>query len=239
MNKVKFFNSAVADNVLTMTIYDTIGADFFSEGITAKTVSEAITNAGKFSSITLRINSPGGSAFDGTSIFNVLRASGKTIDVIVDGMAASAASIICMSGDTITMAQGSVMMIHEAAGFCCGNAAAMAKMSDTLGIVSGSIADIYASRTGTPKKEILEMMAVETWMDPKQALKANFCTAVSKEKAIANSFDLTAFKNAPAGVIFTEATPILAEVTEPVAAVVVEDVLIPILKKKIELLKRS
>jgi ATP-dependent protease ClpP protease subunit len=196
MDKHKFFNSTQEGNTLTLTFYDAIGEGMFSEGITPKMVTDAI-GQDSYSDITLRLNSPGGDAFAGVAIYNVLRASGKPVNVIVDGMAASAASIIAMAGDTITMNQGAVMMIHEAQGVAFGDAATMVAMADTLKIVTGSIADIYATRTGTSKKDVLEMMAVETWMDGKEAVANKFATTVSKEKAIKNSFDLSAFKNTP------------------------------------------
>jgi ATP-dependent protease ClpP protease subunit len=199
MDKNKFFNAKQTGNTLTLAFYDAIGAaDFFGDGITPQMVSEAIAQ-GDYSDITLRLNSPGGDAFAGVAIYNVLRASKKPVNVIVDGMAASAASIIAMAGDTITMNQGSVLMIHEAQGAAFGDKATMVKMADTLEKVTGSIADIYATRTGTAKKDVLAMMADETWMDSTDAVAKGFATTVSKESAIANSFDLAAFsfRNVP------------------------------------------
>jgi ATP-dependent protease ClpP protease subunit len=193
MDKNKFFNATQTGNTLTLAFYDAIGeADMFGNGITPQMVADALAQSG-CSDITLRLNSPGGDAFAGATIFNLLRASKLPINVIVDGMAASAASVVAMAGDTITMNQGSVMMIHEAQGLAFGDAATMVKMADTLKTVTGSLADIYVSRTKNSKKDVLDMMAEETWMDSKECVAKGFATAVSKESAIGNSFDLSQF----------------------------------------------
>jgi ATP-dependent Clp protease protease subunit len=120
------------------------------------------------------------------------------VNVIVDGMAASAASIVAMAGDTITMATGSVMMIHEAMSMAFGNAADLTKMAETLMTVTNGIADIYVAKTGIAKDEILQMQSVETWMSADEAVAKGFATAVSKDKsAVKNEFKLDAFRNTP------------------------------------------
>jgi ATP-dependent Clp protease protease subunit len=191
----KFFNAAKTGDVLAISIYGAIGADMFGDGISAQTVSDALKPACK--SITVHLNSPGGSAFDGVAIYNLLKASAKPVNVIVEGMAASAASIIAMAGDTITMATGSVLMIHEAMSMAFGNADAMTKMADTLTTVTSGIADIYVAKTGLPKAEILDMQNVETWMTADEAVAKGFATGVSKTSAVKNEFKLDAFSNVP------------------------------------------
>jgi ATP-dependent protease ClpP protease subunit len=193
----RIFNSAMSENSLVLTCYDAIGEDMFGAGITAQAFQQALDAQPDYSDITLRVNSPGGDAFAGVAIYNLLKASKKPVNVIVDGLAASAASIVCMAGDTITMNQGSVMMIHEAQALAMGDKAAMLKMADTLETVTGSIADIYVGKTKNSKKSVLAMMAAETWMDPKDAVANGFATAVGKAGAIKNSFDLSRFKNTP------------------------------------------
>jgi ATP-dependent Clp protease protease subunit len=247
MEKNKFFNATTEGKTLTLAFYDAIGnADMFGNGITPQMVAEALSD--DYDDVTLRLNSPGGDAFAGVAIYNLLRASTKPINVIVDGMAASAASIIAMAGDTITMNQGSVMMIHEAQGVAFGDAATMIKMADTLKTVTGSIADIYATRTKNSKKDVLEMLAAETWMDSKECVSMNFATAVSKEKAIKNSFDLSSFRNTPEELKKVEEEPVVAEpvaaepvvVEEPVVAEpVAEFDSIALLKKQVELNRRK
>ena len=191
-----FFNSAKVDSTLTMTFYSSIGGDLFGEGITPQMVTDAM-ESNSYSDITLRLNSPGGDAYAGVAIYNILRSCGKPINVVVDGMAASAASLIAMAGDSITMNKGSVLMIHNAMGMAIGDANDMVKMADTLTKVTDSIADIYVAKTGTPKPEILAMMDKETWMNADEAIANRFATAIGKEAAVSNSFDLSAFKHTP------------------------------------------
>ena len=200
MNTKRFFNAVRVGDALEMSIYDAIGEGMFGGGITPQTVQRVMNDDEQddYSSITLRVNSPGGDAFAGVAIYNLLKASNKPVNVIVDGMAASAASIVCMAGDTITMNDGTVMMIHEAQGCAMGDEATMTKMADTLKTVTGSIADIYANKTGMSKNKVLEMMKEETWMDPKVAVKQKFATAVGGSSAVKNVFDLSLFRNAPA-----------------------------------------
>lgn len=193
------FSAKANADVLTLEIYDMIGADFFGEGITASKVSDAIKAAGDFSSLAVRLNSPGGDLFEGVAIYNLLRSSGQPVNVFVDGLAASAASLIAMAGDTITMGDGTQMMIHRAMGGVLGYSDDMRKMADTLDSVSGSAADIYVKRTELPKDKVLALMTAETWMSPQEAMDKGFATAVSKDKAmpISNLFDLSMFKNTP------------------------------------------
>ena len=206
MNKInskdarRFFNATQTEKVLTMEIYDVIGADMFGDGITASAVSDAIAQAGEHDCINLRINSPGGDAFEGVAIYNLLKNNGKPVQVNVDGLAASAASIVAMSGDKICMGTGSMMMIHPAQGMAMGDAKAVREFADTLDQVSASIADIYVERTKNSKKAVTEMMNAETWMSSKEAVKNGFATEVVSNSAVANSFDLSAFsfKNLPA-----------------------------------------
>lgn len=190
----RFFNAAQTENVLTLEVYDVIGADFFGDGITASAVSDAIAQAGAHDSVTLRINSPGGDAFEGVAIYNVLKNHGKPVNVCVDGLAASAASIVAMSGDTICMGTGSMMMIHPAQGMAMGDAKAVREFADTLDQVSASIADIYVERTKNSKKSVTDMMNAETWMSAKEAVKNGFATEVSDGKKVSNAFDLSAFQ---------------------------------------------
>lgn len=199
MNKQsnKFFNAATNSTTLLMEMYNTIGESLFGDGITPAMVSDAI-KGNSFKNIEVHLNSPGGDAFAGVAIYNLLKACSTPVNVIVDGMAASAASIIAMAGDKITMNAGSVMMIHEAMGMSFGNADTMKKMADTLTTVTSGIADIYVAKTGLPKDDVLKMQNEETWMTAGEALDKGFATSVNKDvPAVKNEFDLTVFRNAP------------------------------------------
>jgi len=230
----RFFNAIKSDKTLTLSFYDTIGADLFGDGITATLVQDEL--GGDYEDILLRVNSPGGDAFEGVAIYNLLRAQGKPVNVVVDGLAASAASIISMAGDSIVMNEGSVMMIHEAQALAVGNADAMAKMADTLKTVTGSIADIYVNRTTLSKDDVLKMMNEETWMDAEDAVAKGFATSVSKSAAVTNSLDLTKFKNTPEKLVVDQTE---GSRTTPVAEAKPEFDEIAIRFKRLELEKRK
>ena len=120
-------------------------------------MKQQIDEAGPFTRLAVRINSPGGDAFEGVAIHNLLRAQGKPVDVYVDGIAASAASIIAMAGDTRSMGSNTMMMIHNAWSSCTGYADDMRKMADTLDRVSTAVAQTYIDRAGLSKDDVKDL----------------------------------------------------------------------------------
>jgi ATP-dependent protease ClpP protease subunit len=100
--------------------------------VSALNVKKALDSDTTCSKVRVRINSPGGDAFEGMAIHSLLRACGKPIEVCVDGIAASSASIVAMAGDTRIMGRAAMMMIHNAWADCVGNKGDMTKMADTL-----------------------------------------------------------------------------------------------------------
>jgi ATP-dependent Clp protease protease subunit len=134
------------DNVITM--FDTIGEDFWTGGgITAKKVSAQLRAIGD-RPVTVQINSPGGDMFEGIAIYNVLREHQQDITVQVMGMAASAASIIAMAGDTVEIGAASFFMIHNAWVLAIGNRHDMAETATWLEPFDAAMRDVYAARTG-------------------------------------------------------------------------------------------
>lgn len=156
--------------------------------------------------ITVRINSPGGSVFDGWAIYNALQSHPAKVTTIVEGLAASAASFIAQAGDRRIMRKASQMMIHNAWGVCQGPASDMREMADRLERLSATIAGIYASRSGGPQAPWIEAMNDETWFSPDEAVTAGLADTVddpAKDDATTNHFDLSIFNyagrpNAPA-----------------------------------------
>jgi len=220
MSKEKFsVTFKMEAEALELALYGPIGEDFFGAGITDTMVSQTLKSANPYASITLRLNSPGGDLYQGVSICNLLKAQDKPVNVIVDGLAASAASIIAMAGDTVVMQPGSMMMIHEAQGVCMGYSADMTKMADVLDSVTSSAADVYVGKTKMSKRAVMGLMANETWMEPKQAVELGFATEVGtgKQAKVSNSFDLRFFRNVPEEL--KEVAPVAATlVVAPVAA---------------------
>lgn len=119
----------------------------------------------------VRINSPGGSVFEGIAIANALRAHPASVTVQVDSLAASIASVIAMAGDRIEMAPNSMLMIHDASGLCLGDANDMEEMAELLDLISDNIADAYAARAGGTREQWRERMKAETWYLPDDAVE--------------------------------------------------------------------
>jgi len=157
---------AQADGATELLIYDEIG--FW--GINASDFAGVMAKVS--GPLHVRVNSPGGDVFDGIAIYNMLADYPGEVTVIVDGLAASAASFIAQAGDRVRMNRGSQMMIHDASGLCIGNAAEMQAMAALLDQVSDALADIYAARSGTDAGAWREAMRAETWYTAEQAVEA-------------------------------------------------------------------
>jgi HK97 family phage prohead protease len=180
---VEFRAAADQQGVLELYIYDDIGESWFSYGITAKGVKAALDSASApYATIRLCINSMGGDANEATAIYNLLRArasQGKKIEARIDGGAYSAASVIAMAGDTITMGRGAMMMVHCSSCGYWANAAQFRAIADWLDICDDAIADIYIARTGKSVAQVKALMEAETWMGPQDCIDQGFATGLS------------------------------------------------------------
>jgi ATP-dependent protease ClpP protease subunit len=153
----------------------------------------------------VHINSPGGSVFDGVSIYNALATHKAKIIVHVDGIAASIASVIAMAGDEIRIAEGANFMIHAPWTILAGNAKALRKEADVLDTLEAGLIDIYVARTGGDRAEIASWVDAETWFRGQDAVDKGFADtmvpAKKKEKKAAlthaRSAMLPFFKNTP------------------------------------------
>ncbi len=182
-------NSA-AGTPTQVAIYDEIGmygvaaADFMAD------------LAGISGDIELHLNSPGGDVFDGIAIYNRLKQHKGDVSVVVDGLAASAASFIAMAASPgkLEMAPHSQLMIHDGFGMAIGNAADMQEMAGLLDKASDNIAGIYADRTGKPADYWREQMRAETWYTDREAVSAGLADRVHGDPDTPeNSWDLSVF----------------------------------------------
>ncbi len=158
---------AKAGGTAEIAIYDEIG--YF--GVTAGDFLDEL-KALDVKRIDVRINSPGGDVWDGLAIYNSLRNHPAEITTYVDGLAASAASIIVQAGDHRVAAKASEVMIHEAWGLVVGNAADMRDTADRLDQASGVIAGVYADRAGGTVDGWREAMRAESWYTGTEAADA-------------------------------------------------------------------
>lgn len=149
---------------------------------------------------TVVINSFGGYASEGLAIYSALASLPKGVDVIVEGIAASSGSVIAMAGRSITMAAGSVMMIHDASGFTIGNGDDHRRALENLEVTSNTIAGVYAIKTRKTVAACRGLMKAETWFEPQQAVTAGFADKVMNTTQVGMvfaAFDYTRFQNAP------------------------------------------
>ena len=163
------------DNVITM--FDIIGEDFWSGGgVTAKKVASQLRAiAGP---VEVQINSPGGDMFEGIAIYNVLREHPHDVTVKVMGMAASAASIIAMAGDTVEIGAASFLMIHNCWVLAMGNRHDMRETAEFLEPFDAAMVDVYAARSGQSAEDIAKWMDAETFMSGSQAIERGFADAL-------------------------------------------------------------
>lgn len=154
----------------TLDLFGPVGDAF--DGFTDRDVAEFLNeNDGP---LTVRINSPGGLCNTGVAVYHMLAERKPAVEVI--GMAASAASIIAMAGETIRVRRGADMMIHDAWMITYGDEREHIKNAKMIGETSDRMAEIYAHRTGMSKEHARGIMLAETWLGGEQAVAAGFAT---------------------------------------------------------------
>ena len=198
-NKAKKQSHKIENKVdeSTVYIYDEIG----KWGVDAKAFAKDF-NAIDSKTIHLRVNSPGGSVFDGTTIYNVIKQHKSKVIAHIDGLAASIASVIVLAADEVHMADNGYFMIHEPWSIMAGGADEFRKEANLLEKIGGTIAKAYIGKTDKKEEEILNLMKEETWMTAEEALEHGFVDSIystDDEAAKKNTtlFDLTVFNNVP------------------------------------------
>lgn len=165
-------------------VLEPIGKNFFGEGVSTKDVQAKLKGA--TGDVTVNINSPGGSYFEGAAIYSLLQQySGKVI-VNVLGVAASAASLIAMAGDEIRISPAAGIMIHNAQAMIGGDRHDMEDAADTLGGIDQAIRNIYAARTGQTDAALDKMMTPHTgtWLFGKDAVDKGFADSLLADGAV-------------------------------------------------------
>jgi len=164
-------------------VYGIIGGGLFEDGITGKQFVDALNTLGSdVGEIHVRINSVGGSAFDGQAIYNALIAHPAKKTVSVEGVAASAASFVAMAGDTIRMYANSLMMIHRSWNLTMGNVSDHQKSIELLSRLDGVVADVYAKRAGKDVAVFADLMEKESWFTADEAQAQGLATEIIPNK---------------------------------------------------------
>ena len=184
----------------TLYLYDAIVSDdetaAWCGGVSAQSLVPQI-RAIKGGTLHLRINSPGGDVFAAQAIVAAIRDTGAHVMAHVDGLAASAATVIATAADSIEISDGALYMIHCANMITWGNAAQMREQADLLDKVDGVIVSQYAKRTGQTPEAILALMQAETWMTAQEAVDAGFADSVTEPSKVKAAWDLSVYANAP------------------------------------------
>lgn len=184
------------DATAVLRLYDPIDSWGGEWGVSAKEFAAALDELpDTVNEIRLHINSPGGEVFEGLAILNALRSHDARVVTVVDGIAASAASVIAVGSDELVMAKNSELMIHDAWGLVVGNAEDMRDMAEKLDHFSNNIASIYAEKAGGTTEDWRAAMVGEAWYSAEEAVDAGLADRVDTKKTAdaKNRFDLTIF----------------------------------------------
>ena len=206
--QLKFWNVMKNDEEKSaeLILYGSIGSDEYWDDISDKAFKQDIENLGDVENITLHINSPGGSVFSAVAIANTLKNHKAKITANIDGLAASAATIITSACDTVRMPKNALFMVHNPITFAYGNNQDMQKTLEMLNKVKNSIIETYLNKAKTDKETLSELMDNETWMSAEEAKEYGFIDEILDEnvekevienKLIINNmaFDISRFKN--------------------------------------------
>lgn len=144
--------------------------------------------------VTVWINSPGGDCFAASQIYTMLREYAGKVTVKIDGIAASAASVIAMAGDEVLMAPTALMMIHNPATAAFGDTAEMQKAIEMLEEVKESIINAYELKTGMQRAKISRLMDAETWMNARKAQELGFADGIIEARTPKDTSESYAFE---------------------------------------------
>jgi HK97 family phage major capsid protein len=204
-NTVRKFAIVAKADECEILLYDQIGMSMWGDGITAKQVKAAMDGAGKVSRIVLRVNSPGGDVFEGSAIYDLIKQSETPVDVVVDGICASAAFTIMCAARRIEVGEAAMLMLHNSRGGAFGEADDMRHTAEILDKINVQMAEIYAKRCGKSVEDVRAMMDAETWLTPAEAVEHGFADAICEPperdedmaaKMVA-ALDINKFRNAP------------------------------------------
>lgn len=195
MIRTKWYSLDIKAEAAEISIFDEIGG--FGVSVSDfKAQFDAVKGA---KAIKLYINSPGGSVTEGMAIYNILAAVRDKLDVEVIGLAASMASIVALAGKSLTMDEGTYLMIHNPWTITWGDADQLRKDADVLEKMQGEIVSIYAAHSNKSADEVQTMMDEETWLTAQEALDAGFASEIKQSLKAAALYDVSriGFKHAP------------------------------------------
>lgn len=172
-------------NEADLELYDKIGesTDWWTgktSGISAESITQFLKENQDVDTVNLHINSNGGLVFEGITIHNILKGSDKTVNVIIDGLAASIASVIAMCGDTVKMYPTSQMMIHNCWTYGCGNANDFRKLADQMDKImdSSRIAYLSKAKDKLTEEKLNELLDNESYLTAQECFDLGLCDEI-------------------------------------------------------------
>ncbi|MCP5089208.1 MAG: Clp protease ClpP [Rhodobacteraceae bacterium] len=195
--KLDWYSIKAAAGAAEIFLYGDIGENWDGETVTARKFIDDLA-AVQTKELLIRVNSFGGSVTDGLAIYSAIKRHPATVEVAIDGIAASVASLIAMAGDKVTAAANALVMVHAPWAGVMGNSTDMREMADTLDKHAEAMVAAYA-RTGQPSKEILSLLSdgKDHWFTAPEALNAGFIDEITEEVALAAHFDLSRYGTIP------------------------------------------
>ena len=220
MTMKKYFQLVQDGDIADLDIYGDIAEKWWADdGRTdSRSLSKQLEELGEVSQINVHINSYGGEVAEGLAIYNALRRHSAKIRTTCDGFACSIASVVFMAGDERAMSDASLLMIHNAWTTAYGaNAADLRKLADDMDTITQASKNAYMSRVSIDEEKLSELMDVESWILPADAVEMGFATEIEDF----NGADAPSqcARAALAGMVRNEIAPArAAQQGEPVAA---------------------
>lgn len=182
------FKASTEPSIGELLLYGEISDySWWGDEATPKQFKQDLDALGDISELRVYINSPGGDVFAGQTIYSILKRCQAQVSVYVDGLAASAASLVAMAGDRIIMPRNAMMMIHNPWTFVAGDANDLLEVVDALDKIREAMIAVYEEQTGMEKDRIVQMLDAETWMTAEEAVEMGFADEIEEAKHVAAS----------------------------------------------------
>lgn len=193
------FEASVNGDVLNLLMYGYIGTDWYGDGsmIDAQAVAKVLNQNRSAKEIRLQVSSGGGDAFHALAIYQALKQHGAKVVANIQGIAASAMTLIVCAADEIVMNAAGLFMIHEGRWGTFGTVAEQQATLEATKKINEQSAAIYAARSGQSVADVKQMMAVETWFTAEEAKAKGFVNTISPLKAMSAAFRPDQFLNVP------------------------------------------
>lgn len=207
--KNKFWSfTPVSEKVGELSLYGEISNEtWWGDEVTPKQFKEDLDALGDIEELNVYINSPGGEVFAGQTIYSMLKRHKAKVNVYIDGLAASIASLIAMAGDRVVMPENAMMMIHSPWTIAVGNAEEFRKIAEDMDKIRDSMVVSYEARSALTKEEVVQMLDAETWLSAGDCLTYGFADEIEETKQVAACLDriiLSRYKNTPEELLYEE-----------------------------------